>query len=338
MAGGVLRIAALVATCALVGCENPFGSERRAPATGYYEVVATQVAADGRTVAGFNKRGDFVIQDGSSAFRHSDGVLTQLLGVAGATAVTVAGMNENGVVIGRSGTIPVRWAAGAATPDQAPLTNRPLTDINNAGDAIFESGYYSQAASRDTAFIVWNAAGAIETINSMAVSQSGGFGFLYARGLNDSREVLVSVVQLHSWVQLLSSLQRPAPDGGACAWATQIGAVALNDSGAYIQAAGSSQQCLVRPGKPLANLATFTTSRTRFNNNFWMAGDDKSGAGPVLATHPDTVVKVADLFEREIDRAGWTIESFVALNDNNEVLAVATKNGAREFVVLKPRQ
>jgi hypothetical protein len=329
-AGSILL--AIVSSCG--GTTDP---NHPGPATGYYQLSATGLDATGRTVVAFNKRGDIALHDGTNAYRFRDGTLTQLTGVPGAAITRAIGMNENGIVIGRSGSSPVRWAVASEMPAQPPIsTTRFLTDINNAGDAIFETGYYSSSAGRDTAFIVWTSQGTLETISTMQMSLSGGGGSLYATSMNDAREILISILQLHSSVTLLSPLARPSSNGGNCPFSTQSEAVALNDSGVYIRTAGLTQ-CLVRPGKPEASLLIFATSRPRFNNNSWMAGDANSDGSPVLATHPDTVVPAHELFESAADRDGWTIEKFVALNDNNQVLAIATKGTRREFIVLAPR-
>ena len=324
----------------IVSCDGTIDPQRLTPATGYYALAATGLDATGRTVVGFNKHGDIALNDGTNAYRYHDGALTQLNGVSGATATRAVAMNEAGVVVGRSATSAVRWDVGSETPVLPPI---PVTkwlsdivaDINDAGDAILEAGLFSTAAGRDTAFIVWTSQDGIETISSMQFSMLGANGSPYARRMNNSREILAFAAPLHSWVTLLSPLQRPAPTGGGCEAATQVGPVALNDSGAYITAPALKAQCLVRPGKLTTSLRTFGTGRTGLNNNFWMAG--QAADGPVLATHPDTVVAAHDLFETEADRDGWTIEQFVALNDNNHVLAVATKGSRREFVVLAPR-
>ena len=326
---------------ALVGsCERTTDPGRLTPPTGYYTLASTGLDATGRGVVGFNNHGDIAFHDSTKAYRYRDGVLTQLEGVPGAATTRAIAMNEAGVVIGRSGMTALRWTVGSSAPEETPISTRgSLADINDAGDAVFEWGYYAFSEPRDTAFVVvWTAQGTMQTFQSpTATGLTGTFGLLQVHGLNNSGEVLAVVSQLHSWVEVLSPLQRP-PSPGSCDWATQVGAVAINDSGAYITYPFSKSQCLVRPGRPTATLAAFNTSRTRFNNNSWMAGVAKSDGKPVLATHPDSVVAADDLFESELDRDGWVIESFAALNDSNQVLAVATKGSLREFVVLTPRK
>jgi hypothetical protein len=81
----------------------------------------------------------------------------------------------------------------------------------------------------------------------------------------------------------------------------------------------------------------FEVAQHGLNNNGWIIGTKHNVDGsttPVVSVRGRTTIAADSLFASPADRAGWTIEKFVGLNDNNEILAVAKKGDAEQFVIL----
>jgi hypothetical protein len=336
----------IVTTVALASCETATAPKPVPPETGFFVLVTTGVSASNRHVAGFNKRRDFAGNDFHTPFRVSGGVEHTLQVASGSTQAGALALNENGDVAGYDFTPwqldrALKWLAGSDAPTDTVFYGARPADLNNHRDALFANiAAYSYAAERDSALFLWSMNG-IETVSTYQIPGLAGHS-TFGVAINDSREILgqESASGIVNAV-ILDRVARPAPKS-SCAFTLSafIGTypIALNDSGAYVVRRGA-QQCLISPGDSSV-VFDFEVGEHGLNNNGWLIGarlDPSGDTVPVVSIRGAQAIPVDSLFASADDRMGWKLESFVGLNDNNEILAVGSKAGIKQFLILAPR-
>jgi hypothetical protein len=342
------RFALWWAALPLLSCDSSSGIDPRAdPVTGYYVVVPTNISAVGHFEIHFNDRGDILFNDVSGVYRYASGTLQVLETVAGASQTVGRAMNQAGDVAGDA-TVPganpkvLKWLAGSTTPIEMPPIPAELpfaalarsADINDTEDVLIDG----LASSRDTAFLIWSRDGFVPLVTD-AFSQFNNERKVYAHTFNNSRDILAwsslgtssDAFLLDAQLGLIPGTNCPPKGAGAQAVAPLI----LNEAGTFV-VAHRGQHCLLRPGQPMLVLPFGVSG---LNNNGWLVGAFAADGPsiPVVSMGDTTFVPADRLFATDSDREGWLLESFVRINDNNEILAIGNKGGARQFLILKPR-
>lgn len=307
------------------------------PVSGFFAVAPTGVSATNRTVAGFNSRREFAGSDGVTAFRVIGGVEHSLQARTGSVRVLVSAINESGDVVGadyvQGDPYPRidRWPANSDVPEVMPFQTL-VADMNDAGDMLFSSGLYSRTDARDTAFVLWTKNG-LATISSMEIPNYGGL-LIFPFAINNSREIFADVFSGGLYWATVAHAAPRLPTS-RCEFVTvskfSFHPVALNDSGQSV-ISYYDQYCLRRPGKPSLVYTRRVVSRG-LNNNGWLI----FGPDPYVSAAGSAPIPADSLFASPPDRGGWAIEKFVAINDNNDILAVGFRDGLRQFIILAPK-
>jgi probable HAF family extracellular repeat protein len=319
-----------------------------APSVSRYYIFDVGPIAGDLTLFRLNQGGQMIWNSGGHAYLYQNCQSRDLGNLGGGQSIA-DGINNNGVVVGKSQQVGGRWRAfsysNGAIRDLGgnanPLIFEEATAINFWGDVV---GVESVQGTLALTAVRYQNGAASPMARFLVIPPSGWANATNVIDINDSEDVLGSVVQGGASTALLST-------NFGYLWTKINGVPGLEFAtfpfamNRYGHVAGIAGQGITRafisrdPASPATDLGTLggtLSGGSGINNYDWVVGwaEQTNGGGPRAFVHDGT--RMTDLNSVLWNGGGWLLREADAVNDAGQIVGSGSLNGQYHAFFLQP--